>query len=244
MPQHLSQIIAIEKDTKDKAAQQLAHAQNIFNQTGPLAGIARNYKPKNEEGEQLPSESTRVRYKAPQLIKDVKTSLTTLFDTIATKDFTNCNAKADIVVDGETLLKAVPATYILFLEKQLAELHNFAKKIPTLDPSETWHYDAGQDCYASDVAQTIRTKKVPRPIVAYEATDKHPAQVVMHQEDIPEGTWHTVKYSGAIPAKEVNEIVERIEKLQRAVKFAREEANRTTALQQEVGAKVLKYVFG
>jgi tetrahydromethanopterin S-methyltransferase subunit G len=53
-----------------------------------------------------------------------------------------------------------------------------------------------------------------------------------------------VKYSGAIPAKEVNEIVERIEKLQRAVKFAREEANRTTALQQEVGAKVLKYVFG
>src|SRR5579859_2200586 len=244
MVQHLSQVIAIEKDTKDKASQQLTQAQGIFGQTGTLSGIARNYTPKHEDGEQLPPESTRVRHKVPQVLKDVQTNLITLFDTIATKDFTNCAAKADITVDGETILKGIPATYILFLEKQLAELHNFAKKIPTLDTSETWRYDESQDCYASEPAETIRTKKVQRTHVAYEATDKHPAQIMAYQEDVPEGRWRTVKYSGAIPAKEANAIIGRIEKLQRSVKFAREEANRTTAQQQEVGAKVLKYVFG
>ena len=243
MVQHLSQVIATEKTDKDKAAQQLSHAQGIFGQTGPLLGIARNYTPKHEDGEQFPPESTRVRYKVPQILKDVQSSLVTLFDTIATKDYTNCTAKADVVVEGETLLKAVPTTYILFLEKQLAELLSFAKKIPVLDTSETWHYDASQDCYASEPSETIRTKKVPRAFVLAEATDKHPAQVQPWQEDIPEGRWRVIKYSGAIPAKEANEIIGRIEKLQRAVKHAREEANRTTAQTQEVGAKVLKYIF-
>lgn len=71
--------------------------------------------------------------------------------------------------------------------------------------------------------RTVRTKKVPRNHVKAEATDKHPAQVDVYYEDVPVGYWTTVKFSGALPARRVNELLDRVEKLQQAVKFAREE---------------------
>ena len=40
----------------------------------------------------------------------------------------------------------VPVTYLLFLEKQLVDLHTFVKKLPVLDASETWVFDASADC--------------------------------------------------------------------------------------------------
>jgi hypothetical protein len=52
-----------------------------------------------------------------------------------------------------------------------------------------------------------------------------------------------VKFSGALPAKRVNELVERVEKLQQAVKFAREEANGAEITDQQVGEKVFRYLF-
>jgi hypothetical protein len=53
-----------------------------------------------------------------------------------------------------------------------------------------------------------------------------------------------VKFSGALPAKRVNEILDRVVALQNAVKFAREEANNTDAVDQQVGAAVFGYLFG
>jgi tetrahydromethanopterin S-methyltransferase subunit G len=52
-----------------------------------------------------------------------------------------------------------------------------------------------------------------------------------------------VKFSGALPAKRVNELLERVEKLQQAVKFAREEANNQEADEQKIGRSVLNYLF-
>ena len=53
-----------------------------------------------------------------------------------------------------------------------------------------------------------------------------------------------MKFSGALPARRVNELVDRIEKLQQAVKFAREEANGADAVDQRVGDAVFGYLFG
>ncbi|MBC8142472.1 MAG: hypothetical protein H7Y38_13640, partial [Armatimonadetes bacterium] len=72
----------------------------------------------------------------------------------------------------------------------------------------------------------------------------HPAQVEVYYEDVSVGNWRTVKYSGALPAKRVNDLLERVEKLQTAVKFAREEANNLEVTDQKVGAKVFQYLFG
>jgi hypothetical protein len=89
----------------------------------------------------------------------------------------------------------------------------------------------------------VRTKKVPRNHVKAEATEKHPAQVEVYHEDVVVGYWRTVKFSGALPAQRVNELLERVEKLQAAVKFAREDANGTEVTDQKPGKKVFDYLF-
>src|SRR5579885_537167 len=230
----LNQIIAVEKGVKSQS----------FQKPALLSGIARTYRPKDEEGEQLPPESTRVQLKAEEVIRQTTASLTRLFDVTATKDWANCKAKANIVVDGKTLLADVPATYLLFLEKQLVDLHTFVKKLPVLDASESWTFDSSADCWATEPVQTLRTKKVPRNHVKAEATEKHPAQVEVYYEDVTVGYWRTVKFSGALPAQRVNELLERVEKLQEAVKFAREEANNLEVEEIKVGEKFFKYLFG
>jgi hypothetical protein len=241
---HLSQVIAIEKDTKDRAAAHLAVARTIFGSSKVFSGLSRSYTPREDDGETLPPESTRVQTTVTKTIKEANEALVALFDVVATKDAANCIAKADVIVDGTVLLKDVAATTILFLEKQLAELLNFVKSIPTLDAAEEWRYDAAQDCWATPPVETVRSKKVMKTHVAYEATDKHPAQVQVYNEDLAVGKWRTVKHSGAMPAADHNAIIARIEKVQRAVKFAREEANRQEVTQQHIGSKVLQYVFG
>lgn len=242
---HLSQIVAVVKDKKERAAQARSAAEGKFGKPNIYLGISRTYTPHNDEdSERLPAESTQVQEKVGSIISDFQKHLVSLFDVVATNDVTNCTAKASIIVDGHVLLPDVPATYILFLEKQITELLSFAKKIPTLDSSEEWHHDTNRDIYATEPVETVRTKKNHHPFVLYEATKEHPAQVQILAEDIATGRWKTIKFSGALPAQNVNAIIDRLEKLQQAVKFAREEANRHEAVQQHVGHTVLSYIFG
>ena len=240
----LNQIIAVEKGVKSKAFADLSDAHHAVQKTGPLAGISRTYQPKDEEGEQLPAESTRVQIKAEDILRDVSGTLTRLFDVTATKDWTNCAARADVVVDGRTIAAQVPVTYLLFLEKQLVDLHSLVSKLPVLDPAELWSYSESAGAWATEPTGTVRTKKVPRNHVLAEATKEHPAQVQVYNEDQVVGVWTTIKFSGAVPATRVRELVSRVDRLATAVKFAREQANSTEVTDQEVGEAVFDYLFG
>ncbi len=184
-----------------------------------------------------------MQVKAEDVLRTTAVTLTRLFDVTATKDWANRTAAADIVVDGTILLPQVPVPYLLFLEKQLTDLHTFVRKLPVLDASEAWSLDPSTDSWKTDAVRTIRTKKVPRNHVKAEATDKHPAQVEVYYEDVPVGYWTTVKFSGALPARRVNELLDRVEKLQQAVKYAREEANGVEVTDQRVGDAVFGYLF-
>lgn len=239
----LNQIIAVEKGIKSKSVQQLAETQRTLQKSSLFSGITRTYRPKDEDGEQFPSESNKVQVTADEIIRQTTELLTKLFDITATKDWTNCNAKADLVVDGQTLLTQVPVSYLLFLEKQLTDLQTFIKKLPTLDPSETWTFDPNSDCWATEPIQTLKTFKMPRNHVKAEATEHHPAQVEVYYEDVTIGYWRTVKFSGSLPAQRIHELLNRLEKLQQAVKFAREEANSTEAEDQKVGSRIFQYLF-
>ena len=98
-----------------------------------MNGFQKTYQPRDEDGETYPPEHQKVQYNRSDVIKRVSELLAELFDITATKDWANCSAKADVVVDGKPLLKEVPATYLLFLEKQLNDLRTFVGKIPVLD---------------------------------------------------------------------------------------------------------------
>lgn len=240
----LNQIIAVEKSVKAKAQSALSTAARELSKQPLLSGLSRTYQPKDEEGEQLPPESTKVQVRAEDALRTVGSRLSRLFDVTATKDATNNTTTADVKIDDTVLLAEVPVTYLLFLEKQLSELHGFIKTLPVLDAAESWSFNDSADCFATEPVRTIRTKKVPRNHVKAEATEKHPAQVEVYHEDVTIGYWNTVKFSGAIPAKRVSQLLDRVEKLQHAVKFAREEANSTEVVDYKVGDKVFGYLFG
>jgi len=240
----LNQIIAVEKGVKSKSFSELSDAHHLLLKPALLSGIARTYQPKDDEGENLPPESTKVQVKAEEVLRKTSATLTRLFDVTATKDWANCAARSDVKVDGTVLLADVPVTYLLFLEKQLTDLHTFIRKLPVLDAAESWVQDVSTDSWKTEPVQTYRTKRVPRNHVKAEATEKHPAQVEVYYEDVTIGYWTTVKFSGALPARRVNELLDRVEKLQQAVKFAREEANGTEVADQRVGEAVFGYLFG
>lgn len=240
----LNQIIAVEKGVKSRSFQDLTDAHHSVQKTALLAGISRAYQPKDEEGEQLPPESTRVQLRAEDVLRDMSATLARLCDVTASKDATNCVAKADVVVDGRTVIADVPVTFLLFLEKQLTGLHTFVSKLPVLDAAESWSFNDASDCWSTEPVRTVRTKKVPRNHVKAEATERHPAQVEVYYEDIPVGYWTTVKFSGALPAKRVAELAERVQALLTAVKHAREEANMTEVVDRRVGSAVFEFLLG
>ena len=161
----------------------------------------------------------------------------------ATKDWGNCKAKADIVVKGKTLIEEVPVSYLLFLEKQLVDLHTFILKLPTLDPAFNWTRDENSKLYKADATKTQRTQKTQQPVVLYEATDKHPAQTQLISVDKLVGYWETVQLSGALPIPKHEELLERVETLQKAVKEARERGNSCEIEKQKVGERLLSYIF-
>ncbi|MEV0359951.1 hypothetical protein AB0H71_28230 [Nocardia sp. NPDC050697] len=52
-----------------------------------------------------------------------------------------------------------------------------------------------------------------------------------------------MKFSGALPARRVNELVQRVETLREAVQFAREEANGAEVAERRTGDAVFRYLF-
>lgn len=239
----LSQIVAVEKGIKSRTTRDVTNAYRLTHIAEPLTGLSRSYKPRDEEGEQLPSEVKRVQHTIAEINAEVERSLVRLFDVTATKDWANTTAKADIVVDGGVLVADVPVPYLLFLEKQLNDLRTYVEQLPVLDPSETWLDDDQPGVYRTEPTQTTRTRKVPRNHILYEATDKHPAQVETYTEDVVIGDYTLIKRSGALRESDRAALVERVDTLQLAVKYAREQANSAEVTDIEVGRTLLSYIF-
>src|SRR5437763_5612156 len=218
----LNQIIAIQAGKKSQAKESLTEAYHQLKKPELLSGLVRTYQPRDEGGEPQPDERKLVQVKVNELITRVMRDLTEMFDVVATQDWANSQARADVVVEGRRLLEGVPVTHLLFLEKQLVDLRTFIEALPTLDAAEEWEYKPELDSYVSRSARSNRSKKVPRNHIKYEATKEHPAQVEMYMEDVWVGTWTTVKFSGAIPAAVRNAMLDRLRKLLESVKSARE----------------------
>jgi hypothetical protein len=239
----LNQVIAVVAGKKKKATDTLTEAYHKIQKAPLFDGINRTYQPKDEDGERLPPEAKQIQVKVGDLIKESVAALTEMYDVVATQDWANCTARADVKVDGQVVLAGVPVTHLLFLEKQLNEVATFVGKFPTLDPAETWSYSETADQWSTPPSESTRTKKVPKAFVKYEATKEHPAQVETFHEDVLVGFWRTVKSSGAVPAKQKNQTLERVRKLHEAVVQAREEANSVEASPVSVGKEVFGFIF-
>lgn len=240
----LNQIIAISANVKSRKQSVFSETYHTMKKEGIFSGHSKTYLPKDEDGEKLPDETKVVTLTVDKAIDRARAVLEDMFNVIATQDKGNCIAKADVKIDGAVLLKDVPATHLIFLEKQLADIITFVDAFPTLDPSEDWRYDENGGCYKSKESQSFRTKQVPKSMITAPATDKHPAQVHIYNENINIGTYTMLKYSGAMTATRKDELLEKIRILDKAVQQAREEANMTEVESVTYGTTLLKHIFG
>lgn len=239
----LNQVIAVEKGIKTRNYSEFTELHKQSHKIDTFNGFVKTYMKKDEEGEDYPQEKKKVTTTVPEQIKLAVKLLTEMYDITACKEYANCNAKADIVVEGKVIAKDVPATYLLFLEKQIIDLRTFIFNLPALDETEDWTIDVNSGLYKTEPTVTHKSKKVQKPITLAEATDKHPAQVQLISEDIMVGYWNTVKSSGAMPAPIKKELLERAEKFSSAVKCAREKANMQPVEDIHIGAGILSYIF-
>lgn len=239
----LNQILAIEKGKKTQLHKEITELHRATQKNQLMTGHHKTFVPKEEGGETFPDDRQHVQHRADEVIEQVSERLAALMDVTATKDWTNCNARADVTVNGDVFLEQVPVTYLLFLEKELADLHTFVSKVIELDPAEQWAQDPNSGLFRSEAVKTHKTKKVQRAIVLYDATEHHPAQTQMITEDMVIGHWTTIKFSGALPRPAKKRMLDRISLLQEAVKFARVKANSMDATEQHVGKKVLSFIF-
>lgn len=163
-------------------------------------------------------------------------------------DSANQLAKADVVLEGgEILLKNVPATFLLQLEKRLKDVLDLVKIVPTLDPAKGFAPDdqQGKGVYAARPIVRYRAKKTPRSFVKYDATDKHPAQVEFYHEDVPTGEIKVQEWSSLITPVMKADILDRVEELTRAVKKARAKANEMDidVQSKKVGKSIFEYIL-
>lgn len=237
------ELIAIEGDVKKETKRVQTDIYHTLQKPDLFFGMEKTYAPFSENEENLPPENKRVQAAVDDLFKEFSKVTTHWLDVMASKDASNQRAKADLVVDGEVLVKDVPVLALLGLETELEHIKAVASATPTLPLDEEWLKNEATDQYFTKPIQTQRKKKVMKVLVHFEPTKEHPGKSESYGEDLPVGTWTVKRISTAWPARRKQELLERITKLLHAVKKARERANSLEATEMALGAAVTKYLF-
>lgn len=239
----LCEIIALTTGRKTEALKKITELHQLTQKPALFSGTHKTYQPRDEKDtETLPEERQEIQLRVPEVIAQAEKTMSNLYDLIVTQDTGNQSAVSDIVLaDGTAVVKNVPVTSLLYLEKQLDDLKKFYATLPTLDPAKPWQRDDANRCHRATTVKT-RTKRNKIPIVLYDATDKHPAQTQLVEEDKIVGDYTSVELSGAITAAQKTKLLERVAALRDAVVLARERANQTPVEQRKAGEAIFKYL--
>lgn len=109
---------------------------------------------------------------------------------------------------------------------------------------QNWTYDENRDCCVTEPTRSVRTTKQKTRFVKAEATEHHPAQVEIFDEDVPVGTWATTYISTAFDGATKKSFLKRVDSLIDGVKKARERANSLQVEQVRFGNQIVDFVFG
>lgn len=235
----LSQVLAVEKQIKNKCNDRGAEILKLLQKPELFDGHRRDFAPATDTSEQIPSDSKLVTYYVPKLLKEAVELQAELIDTTYTKDTGNCSISGTLTLNGKT--HQVPVPFLLWMEKQLLDLKALFTCAPTLDLSKKWNQESS-NLWATEPILVARNKKTPTPLVLYEATDKHPAQVQLIEKETLQGYWSISYISSAIPAEVREGYLARVEELLKEVKQAREEANAIRIPQCEIAHDLLAHI--
>lgn len=242
----LSQAVALTVARSGAATKDSTVYYHILQKADSFAGHTKKFKPtkldsNNQPIDPQPDQQKVVQCKVATLLSDLVSVLSGHFDAAATRDIGNTLAKANVVINGTTVMKDVPVPYLLFLESELTNLHTQAQNIPTLSLDKSWTFDQQSGFWKSETVVTNREKKEPQIIKVFEPTEHQEGKFAAVEQSVVTGQWEHVDLSGAIPQTEKQAIIDRIRTVREAVVSAREEANATKIPVQSFASNILNY---
>jgi hypothetical protein len=247
----LHELLAVEGQLKSQAQATRTELRSTFEKKRHLfEEKVTTFQPNEDGAEAVREQQSDLQSKVRDELAWIAGIWSQALDVSAQVADANTQAQADVTLeDGTVLLKAMPATGLLELEKRVAEIQELIKSIPTLDPAKGFQPDAqrGAHIYKARDVTKVRTKKTQRPLVLYPATPEHPAQTQVLSEDVPVGKVLEQEWSGLITPTEKANLLARAEAFGRAVKQARMRANDVELSKEtlrKVGSVVFGYVFG
>lgn len=175
----------------------------------------------------------------------VASTVTRYLDVLLQKEATNQHAQADIELDGTILAAKVPVGMLLGLESRLGVMRDMYLAIPTLAPGRHWQTDpaTGRGVYLDSHPDVkMKTQKTAQHKILVDATKEHPAQVEKWFEDVPVGKITATTWSGMLSPAEKSDILERLDRLMRAVKRARMRANNVDVVPGKIGRRLFDYI--
>jgi hypothetical protein len=248
----LHQVLAVEKDVKNKFQKIVTECKETFCQRGKLFNEHRKtYQPLVQDDSYIPGsqEYEPMQSTVRAKLNYVESSMIQAMDILFQKERANSTARADVEIDNgdgtkKTLIKDVPVTALVQLENLVEDVRTRVyDSIPTLDPAKIWHKDdTTPDTWKADPVQTQSTKKNQEALVLFPATDKHPAQCQMIVVDRPAGTWTVSTRSGCLSPLQKSQLLDRLEKLIAGIKIARSKANDIEVDSVAIGKIFFNYI--
>lgn len=239
----LHTIVSRQAAVASRAKDELTELYRLVGHGPMFTGSTREMRSSVEDIPSEPTEVTLPPLTAQKVFQRIQKALSESWDLMATRDRSNQDARADIVVDGTRLAEGVPVSTLLSLEKQLTNLRTVIKSMPVRDPSQDWRLDEDHGFHRTPEKRKAKTRKTIHPVVLYPHTDKHPAQVREVPADDVVGQYVTIEFSGALSIRDRESLVDRVNNLLDAVKTARTEANTTVVTDVRLASELLGYVF-
>lgn len=249
----LHEILAAEKTVVSASVALMAETADKFRKDAMFIGEERSLKMLDESAANTSLE---------QAARTSRPLTTTVYDTLEyalgfwakaesllyAKNLSNTKAVVPLKFRNITLAEEVPVDELLGLEARLTAMKQVLVAMPTLDASKNWkHQDTDPNgVWTAAEERTTKTEKVMIPVVLYEATDKHPAQVKEATRDEVVGTFTRVLKCGAATSLQKANVLALVDELIAEVKKARVQANNVDVVPQidDLGRNIAKLILG
>lgn len=242
MATKLSALLGLLQGAKAKLKGPRDSAYKDFQRSALFTGFFRTYRPVDEEnGERYPDEGEIVQLNVEEILAGLTAEWARVLDLQASVDRTNQVAAGQLTIG--TGIWDLPATTLVWLDKQLVDLHTLIGKAPEVNPTKTWELDPASGDLRTPVRVSNKSKKIPKALVMHPGNDRHPAQVQAYQEDVTIGHWDSVDISGATTPTRKRQILDRIDLLRDQVKIALAEANSTEVIDIRFGGVLLNHIL-
>jgi hypothetical protein len=246
----MHQLLAVEKDILGRANAILQETLTTFQKKAVefYVGFTKTYAPMVEGDKELLPKEERIHVDTvPAKLAYTAEKLAEEYDFLLQKESTNTQAKSDLVVDGVTLGKDLPATFLLSLEHRLEKLRNVVAEAPTLPTGFKWvkDQDSGKDVWKlEEPLLTYRTRKTPYPFELAPATKEHKAQVVEKERTETVGTFTEERRDTRVSSAQKAVWLEKVDKVLVAVRKAVRVANDIEVTEKTIGKEIFGYILG